>query len=436
VSEALSVVQVSPSDTGGGAERVALGLHEEYRRRGHSSRLVVGRRFGDAPGLVELRNGGGAWRLQDGLRRRGRLRTARAVKALAAPGSALDYLRGREDFRWPGTAVLPEAGGERPGVLQLHNLHGAYFDLRRLPRLTREVPTVLSPHDLWLATGHCAHGLECERWVGGCGACPHLDVYPALRRDGTAANWARKRALYAETRLRVGVPCRWLAEALERSILGPAIAELRVIPTGVDLSVFRPGHAAEARRRLPTPPEGRVVAFGAVGGARNRFKDYPTFEAALRRLAESAIEPVTAYALGSPSARRRSWGRVTLVDVPPVGPAEVADHLRAAEVYVHASRADTFPLGVLEALACGTPVIASAVGGIPEQLSADTGVLVPPENAGELASAAERLLADGARRASMATAAASVAAGRYGRERQAGAYLEWFAELVQDRPSC
>jgi glycosyltransferase involved in cell wall biosynthesis len=50
-------------------------------------------------------------------------------------------------------------------------------------------------------------------------------------------------------------------------------------------------------------------------------------------------------------------------------PARMALWYRAADVYVHPARADTFPLMVLESLACGTPVIASDVGGIPEQVT-------------------------------------------------------------------
>ena len=59
----------------------------------------------------------------------------------------------------------------------------------------------------------------------------------------------------------------------------------------------------------------------------------------------------------------------------------VAETLRRADVYVHATKADNHPLAVLEALACGVPVVAPRVGGIPEQLTEETGVLVEPGDA-------------------------------------------------------
>src|SRR3990172_6801419 len=86
-------------------------------------------------------------------------------------------LRGREDFNFPGTAALLELPGRTPDALHLHNLHGGYFDLRALPALTARVPAVLSLHDAWLLSGHCAHSFDCGRWETGCGECPALWIY-------------------------------------------------------------------------------------------------------------------------------------------------------------------------------------------------------------------------------------------------------------------
>ena len=69
---------------------------------------------------------------------------------------------------------------------------------------------------------------------------------------------------------------------------------------------------------------------------------------------------------------------------------EVAQRLRRADLYVHATRADNHPLAVLEALASGVPVVACRVGGIPEQLTDETGVLVEPGDPQGLAAAIAR----------------------------------------------
>ncbi len=370
-------------------------------------------------------------RLHAAARARGWPRIARIARAVGSPAVALDAALGREDFRFPATAGILRHAGDFD-VVQLHNLHGAYFDLRRLPALAERAPVVLTPHDMWLATGHCAHSLGCERWLTGCGSCPHLRVYPALLRDGTSSNLRRKREIYRRASLRIGVPCSWLASVVERSILSDAIAEVRVIPNGVDLTVYGPGDRGAARGRLGLEEDAIVIVYAAQGARKNGFKDFPVLEAALRHLSSTAGQKIVAFALGAEMETTSVRGRVELRSVAPVPPERVVDHLQAADIYVHPARAETFPLAVLEALACGVPVVASAVGGISEQLTPETGVLVPSASPSALADALDSLASDSARRAEMGKAAAGDARSRFDVSRQAGAYLEWFGEISED----
>ncbi len=90
------------------------------------------------------------------------------------------------------------------------------------------------------------------------------------------------------------------------------------------------------------------------------------------------------------------------------------------------SGADTFPTTVLEALACGAPVVASAVGGIPEQVvEGRTGFLVPVGEARAMAERVLDLLADEGLRLRMGRQAAEDAAWRFGLERMVGSILRF-----------
>ena len=428
----LSIVQVSGTAGRGGAAGVARALHEGYLRRGHDARLLVGRSPGDLAGVHRFHSGRGLWAVHDKLQDASWPRAAKLTRAVASPGVVADVVLGREDFRFPGTGIV-ESAVVGADVVQLHNLHGAFFDLRVLPRLVDRAPVVLSPHDAWLTTGHCAHTLGCDRWRSGCGDCPHLRVYPALLRDGTAGNWRRKKEVYSRSSVNVAVPCRWLADVIMDSMLAPAVAELRVIPHGVDLDVFRPGDRIADRATLGIEPNTRLVVFAAQGVRTNEFKDYETFVRALELLGAAAVSPVTAIALGAAVGATRSFGTVTLTDVRSVPTDAVATWLRAADLYVHPAVAETSPLSVLEALACGVPVVASAVGGIPEQLNMNTGRLVPPGDAKRLCDVMLDLLRDDALRAQMGRAASEDAVRRFGIDRQLDAYLGWFEELTLRR---
>lgn len=412
------VLQVSTSDRGGGGEAVALDLHRGLRARGHEAWLAVGKRRTGEEGVLRL----GRRRLSE------RPRLDRLVRALREPRVAWDFARGGEDFRFPATRRLLDLPPRRPDVLHLHNLHGGYFDLRELPRLAGLVPTVLTLHDEWPYTGHCAYTLDSDGWLRGCGRCPHLHTYPALRVDGTAENWRRKRELYARTRVQVVAPSRWLAERVERSILAPAAIGVRVIPNGVDLELFAPGDRGEARAALGVPADADVLVSSVQAGAANPYKDYATLRAALARLGDRPGPPIVAFALGQPAELER-LGRIELRSLFGDRTA-VRDHLRAADLYVHATRADNHPLAVLEALASGTPVVASQIGGIPEQLSEETGVLVEPESPEALAEAIARLLADEELLQAMGPAAAEDARARFSLHRQIDGYIELYGEVA------
>jgi glycosyltransferase involved in cell wall biosynthesis len=311
---------------------------------------------------------------------------------------------------------------------------------------------VLTLHDAWLLSGHCAHSFDCERWTTGCGRCPDLSIYPAIRRDATAYNWRRKQRLYEASRLHIATPSRWLMNKVERSMLGPARVEARVIPNGVDLTVFRPAPKREVRARLQMPCDAKVILFAANGIRQNVWKDYQTLRAAVG-LASAGMRgtDLRFIALGEAAPPEQLDGAL-IEFVPYQAPPEaVARYYQAADIYVHAARADTFPTTILEALACGTPVVATEVGGIPEQIrplegmscrtagergygvSQATGVLVAQGDARAMAVSLEELLRNQALRCHLGQNARRDAEQRFDLERQVDAYLEWYQELMEER---
>ena len=197
-------------------------------------------------------------------------------------------------------------------------------------------------------------------------------------------------------------------------------ATARVVSPGVDMSVFRPltgaawggaelaaavaAERAAVRARLGLPE--RLVAL-YVGSLSER-KGADIFAAALDLAATAGWSgvmigdgPVSdSIASEHPAVRR----------LPPTSQVEVAAWMRAADVVVVPSRREPLGLAAVEALACGTPVVASAVGGLQEVVrDGETGLLVAPDNPAVLASALIRLKDDVLRARLAAAAPASVA---------------------------
>jgi glycosyltransferase involved in cell wall biosynthesis len=108
--------------------------------------------------------------------------------------------------------------------------------------------------------------------------------------------------------------------------------------------------------------------------------------------------------------------------------------VRTLDVLAHPARRDPFPLALLEGMALGRPIVASAVGGIPEMIEDGvSGVLVPPDDAHALAAAVTELLRDPARRARLGAAARERLATRFSREGFAAAMFAAFDEAATGR---
>ncbi|MEO6969964.1 MAG: glycosyltransferase [Chthoniobacterales bacterium] len=432
------ILLVSTSDRAGGAEQIALSLLQGYRAAGGRAALAVGTKLSRDPDVHQIpRNAlrtslGGM--TQSLLARRVRVlpKITHELSRLGDLPNEFDRWRGREPFHYAGTRRLLELAAFQPQLVHAHNLHRDYFDLHFLPELSARVPLVLTLHDAWLLSGHCAHSFACERWQTGCGECPDLTIPPAITRDATAFNWQQKREIYARSHFYVAAPSRWLLDKLAPSILAPAVIESRVIPNGIDLEVFRAGDRVAARTRLGLPADADILLFTALSIRENVWKDYATLRGAIARLAERRpARPLVFLAVGE-EAPNEKMGDAEIRFVPFLEDnRRVAEFYQAADLYLHAARADTFPTSILEALACETPVVATAVGGIPEQIiDQETGCLTPPGEAEAMADAIGRLLDDLARRRVMSARAGEEARRHFGRERMVADYLQWFGEIL------
>lgn len=219
------------------------------------------------------------------------------------------------------------------------------------------------------------------------------DARSVLRSDPYA--WASRRALHGAD-LVVAV-----SRSLERSLRGdlgvPESVPIAAIHMGIDDAVFRPD--PDARAALGLSAEERMVLF--VGNL-VPVKGLDTLKAAFERLvADGSADRLVIVGGGPLEADLRDWaGEDQALDekvlvTGRLAQADVARWMAASDVFVLPSYNEGLGLVLFEAMACGTPCVASAVGGVPEVLDERTGVLVPPGDAAELASAVAGLLASG-----------------------------------------
>jgi glycosyltransferase involved in cell wall biosynthesis len=208
--------------------------------------------------------------------------------------------------------------------------------------------------------------------------------------------------------------------------------DFRTIHLGIDLSRFRPGNQLEARQQLGLPSNAFVM-FAAFHPLHSRYKDLPTVEQAATIVAQTKPN-ANAILLIAGGNRVPNLNPIVrfLGDIS--DPDEMARCFRAADVFLHGAHAENFPLSVLEALACGIPVVATNVGGIAEQfVDGVHGCLVPRGDAQAMAARICSLIDQSERRHSMGNTAVVWARAQYDLARYARDYVAWFQELVSPR---
>jgi glycosyltransferase involved in cell wall biosynthesis len=356
---------------------------------------------------------------------------SRSVQNAIATAAESDRLQGIENFHFPYSHYVLNNTGSRPDLVLCHNLHGDYFDLRVLSGLSRAVPTVLLPHDSWLLTGHCAQPVGCERWRTGCGSCPDLTLTPSVLADATHFNWVRKRQIFDGARISLIATTRWVQSMAQRSILAPAIQHSRVLPLPIDPCTFHPEDRRGERRRLGLPEDAFVIAFTVNQGVSYSYRDHDGLLAALGLLVPAAPgSEIIAFGIGAQAAPEEI-GAVHLLWIPFQDSSGMASYLRAADVLVQPSRLESYGLVAAEALSCGTPVVSSAVGGIPEVVADGVhGLLVPPGEPRAFAHAMQRLYLDAELRERLGRAGSEHAQRHWSEDEVVPRYLEFFQEIA------
>lgn len=413
----MRICFVNTTDLIGGAERCSFDLHRGLRGWGHQSTLFVGRRLSDDPDVLPCVYPFWDW----------------------MPRAALHQHAGLTDttLLTPIRVSMLHPAFRAAEVVNIHNMHGAFWNFWTVPLLSRRCPVVLTLHDEWLYTGDCAYTYDCERWREACGRCPQMTwkIRPDLGgRDSTRLNLWLKRAAMRRTlasRAAVVSPSKWLANRASQSELGRF--PMHVIPNGVRLDEFRQLPRAEARARLGLDGGGLYFLFLATNLDDPR-KGLPLLERMLTRhgLPSGATLLLAGGRAGEIAARFpalpiRALGYLE-------GSEQLANCYSAADATLMLSSADNLPYAAIEATACGCPLIALQIGGVGEVVENDVnGILLPPDAGAEQLADAMALFASLSeeRRAEFGAAGRRLALREFGYETFLSRYEELFRHMTE-----
>lgn len=359
-------------------------------------------------------------------------------KFLLSPGRRLEGVAGlAASLNLPGLARGLANGGARrqlrlalerlkPDAIHIHNLHKAGWDISLVEECARHAPVVWTLHDMWSMTGRCCYAYDCTKFVNGCdAACPTPDEYPALAPKRIAAAWAaRKTVLESHRNIAAACPSCWMANEARQGIWKNNRVE--VIANGLDLQVYKPADATSARAALGL--DARIPTVLVVADyLRERRKGGNLLDGVL---AAAKARPLQLMTLGHfpppidiPGVRHVHCGYIS---------SDLMKTLvySAADVLLHMAPVDNLPNTVAESIACGTPVVAYATGGVPEMVRpGETGWLAGEFAPEAFAAALDQALTTIEGGAWLRPACRQFAEVHFDQQRQAAQYLELFRSL-------
>lgn len=325
----MNVLHLNKHENTGGAAIAVKRLHEGLLDMGIDSKMLVERTATD-DSTVRSRS-----RLPNGISSIGRFVIDNVIS------------RNTNDF---STGLVPsrvhqDINTEEYDVAHLHWLGDGYLDIVDIAKI--DLPIVWTLHDMWPITGGCHYSADCNRYEKNCGNCPVLGS--SSSSDLSAYIHERKSRQWSDINVHFVAPSHWMADCA-RSTGVIDQPEVSVIPNGINTSRYRPDPDKNIIQ-----DDNIVILFGAISATSDPRKGYDLLTSALNDLDDPEKYSCVVFGdndpdLGELDLDIQSYGYLSEESL--IG--LYAD----CDVMVIPSRHESFGQTVIEALACGTPVVA------------------------------------------------------------------------------
>lgn len=284
-----------------------------------------------------------------------------------------------------------------PDVLWLHNIHGYYINYEMLFDWIKSRPHMSvkwTLHDCWSFTGHCAYFTYagCDRWepevlsrqsdedpggkrhISGCKDCPQLKAYPeSWFADRSAENYMRKQAAFTGVKnLSIVTPSIWLKNLVQRSFL--AEYPVQVVYNRIDLNVFKPTESDFRKEHGISKSDYMILAVANVWEKRKGLDDI--IELSERIKGAGRTGRIVVVGLSKKQLKKMPSGIIALEHTTKA--RDLAAIYTAANLVINPTYEDNYPSVILEAEACGTPVLTYDTGGCSEAIHISGSKVIEP----------------------------------------------------------
>jgi len=414
----VKLVLLNTFDNQGGAAIATYRLHHGLRSIGIDSHLLVqGKKTDDHSVIGPLTK----WQ------------KAIAILRPYLEGIAARLYRKREKVIY-SSAWLPEmlpsmVAKHNPDIVHLFWVSGGFFRIETLRKFKQ--PIVWTLHDMWPFTGGCHYDNECGKFQQSCGNCPVL--HSKREQDLSRRVWDRKQVAWKGVPIVVVATSHWLADMARSSLLFKD-QRVEVIPNGIDTERYKPINKEVARAAYNLPQDKHLILFSAFSAAFDKRKGDQFLVQALEKMSQAGWGSETELVIIGTSKPEKPPDMGMKVHYMGLLHDEISQVLlySAADVAVAPSKQENLSNTVMESLACGTPVVAFDIGGMPDMIDHQVnGYLATPFEPNDLACGMMWVLENESRHDTLSQRARQTVVERYALKAVANRYLELYQSILK-----
>src|SRR3989344_4722436 len=206
----MNLLFIGTTDILGGAAKISWDLKNALEKQGHATSMFVADKRSKDPSVKVIPRQ--KWR------------------------KYLGFMLATDDLL-SSDWILKTLEYKNADVVHCHNLHGRYFNLSTLQKMSVEKPVIWTLHDEWAITPHCVCTFEGKEMRSGFFMCPDKNTPLRILWDNTRYLSWRKNSIYKRSKLHIVTPSQWLKERVEKTILN--FQDVRLIHNGIDTDGFK-----------------------------------------------------------------------------------------------------------------------------------------------------------------------------------------------------
>ena len=313
-------------------------------------------------------------------------------------------------------------------ILNLHWINNGFMRIETLRKFRK--PVIWTLHDMWPFCGGEHYCGESYRYKTGYLRNNRLDGESGL--DINRWVWLRKKKAWSGlNEMVIATPSKWLAACAAESALFMG-SRIEVLPNGVDHERFHPIEPLLARRVLGLPANKKLILFGAGSATSDKRKGFHLLVEALNKLEASNFKIDYELVVFGASSGEAGFSAKTHYLGNLSDEISMSIVYAAADIFVAPSVEDNLPNTVLEALSCGTPVIAFNTGGMPDMIShKQNGYLASGFNTSDLCDGMVWLMKDGQKYRELSDCARKTVIDNFTLEKSANRYLDVYKSMIE-----